>query len=114
MTFCDPMDCSMPGSSVSHYLPEFAQIQILSSFTVSFIHNSIYSFLLVGLAFRHIYQSQAQQELVPPSFLNFFLLNHSNQVQKVKVFLRNQLMVFMSYVVTPKTSRQGNISAFLE
>ena len=81
---------------------------------MSFIHNSIYSFFLAGLAFRHIYQSQAQQGLVPPSFLSFFLLNHSNQVQKVKAFLRNQLMVFMFYVVTPKTSRQGNISAFLE
>ena len=27
-TPCDPMDCSMPGSSVLHYLPEFAQIQV--------------------------------------------------------------------------------------
>ena len=24
----DPMDCSMPGSSVLHYLPEFAQIHV--------------------------------------------------------------------------------------
>ena len=22
---CDPMDCSIPGSPVLHYLPEFAQ-----------------------------------------------------------------------------------------
>ena len=28
-TLCDPMNCSMPGSSVLHYLPEFAQIHIL-------------------------------------------------------------------------------------
>ena len=27
-TLCDPMDCSMPGSSVLHYLPEFAQIRV--------------------------------------------------------------------------------------
>ena len=26
-TLCDPMDCRMPGSSVLHYLPEFAQIR---------------------------------------------------------------------------------------
>ena len=26
LTFCDPMDCSMPDSSVLHYLLEFAQI----------------------------------------------------------------------------------------
>ena len=25
-TLGNPMDCSMPGSSVLHYLPEFAQI----------------------------------------------------------------------------------------
>ena len=27
-TLCDPMDCSIPGSSVFHYLLEFAQIHI--------------------------------------------------------------------------------------
>ena len=28
MTFCDPMDCSMPGLPVLHYLPEFAQTHV--------------------------------------------------------------------------------------
>ena len=28
-TLCDPMDWSMPGSPVLHYLPEFAQIHVL-------------------------------------------------------------------------------------
>ena len=28
VTLCDPMDCSTPGSSVLHYLPEFIQIHI--------------------------------------------------------------------------------------
>ena len=27
-TLCDLMDCSMPGFSVLHYLPEFAQIHV--------------------------------------------------------------------------------------
>ena len=27
-TLCDPIDCSMPGFSVFHYLLEFAQIQV--------------------------------------------------------------------------------------
>ena len=27
-TLCDPIDCSTPGFSVFHYLPEFAQIHI--------------------------------------------------------------------------------------
>ena len=28
-TLCDPMDCSMPGFPVFHYLPEFVQTHIL-------------------------------------------------------------------------------------
>ena len=28
--FCSPMDCSMPGFPVLHYLPEFAQIHVHS------------------------------------------------------------------------------------
>ena len=28
LTLCDPLDCSTPGSSVLHYLPEFAQIHV--------------------------------------------------------------------------------------
>ena len=28
LTLCDPMDCSPPGSSVLHHLPEFAQIHV--------------------------------------------------------------------------------------
>ena len=27
-TLYDPMDCSLPGSSVLHYFPEFAQIHV--------------------------------------------------------------------------------------
>ena len=27
-TLCRPMDCSTPGSSVLHYLPEFAEIHV--------------------------------------------------------------------------------------
>ena len=28
LTLCDPMDCSIPGSPVFHYLPEFAQTHV--------------------------------------------------------------------------------------
>ena len=28
-TLCNPMDCSMPGFPVHHYLPEFAQTHVL-------------------------------------------------------------------------------------
>ena len=27
-TLCDPMDCSMPGFPVLHYLPEFVQTHV--------------------------------------------------------------------------------------
>ena len=30
LTLCSPMDCRMPGSSVHHYLPEFADSCLLS------------------------------------------------------------------------------------
>ena len=30
-TLCDPMDCSTPRFSISHYLPEFAQIHVHES-----------------------------------------------------------------------------------
>ena len=39
LTLCNPMDCLIPGSSVLHYLPEFAQIHVfltVSSFAASF------------------------------------------------------------------------------
>ena len=32
---CDPMDCSTPGSSVLHYLLEFAQIHVIESLMLS-------------------------------------------------------------------------------
>ena len=28
LTLCDPMDCSAPGSSVLHFLPEFTQTYV--------------------------------------------------------------------------------------
>ena len=31
LTLCDPLDCSTPGLTVFHYLPEFAQIQEIST-----------------------------------------------------------------------------------
>ena len=35
LTLCNPMHCSMPGSFVLHYLPEFAQIHVLESVMLS-------------------------------------------------------------------------------
>ena len=54
LTFCNPMDCSMPGSSVLHYLPEFAQIH------VHWISNPI----------------QPSHPLPPPSTFTFSVSQH--------------------------------------
>ena len=35
LTLCDPIDCSTPGFSVLHYLPEFAQIYVIESLRLS-------------------------------------------------------------------------------
>ena len=35
LTFYDPMDCSTPGSSILHYLPEFVQIHVTESVMLS-------------------------------------------------------------------------------
>ena len=37
-TLCDPMDCSTPGSSVLHYIPEYAQI------LVHWVSDAIYTY----------------------------------------------------------------------
>ena len=43
-TLCDPMDCSMPGFRVLHYLPEFPQTQSLSQWYHPTISSSATSF----------------------------------------------------------------------
>ena len=61
LTICDPMDCSTPGSSVLHYLLEFAQIhaQWLShavltiSFSASTFSFCLRSFLASGSLWLH-------------------------------------------------------------
>ena len=35
LRLCNPMDCSIPGTSVPHYLPEFAQIMSTESVIIS-------------------------------------------------------------------------------
>ena len=51
LTFCDPMDCSMPGFPVLYYLPEFAQTHVRSvSDGIQFSHP-LSSLLLLPLVF---------------------------------------------------------------
>ena len=40
---CNPMDCSMPGSSILHYLPESAQIHVhVRYLTISLCHPLLF------------------------------------------------------------------------
>ena len=65
MTLCDPMNCSMPGFSVLHYLPEFAQTH------VHWVHDAIQPF----------------HPLLPSSLLALNLSQHQRS------FLMSQLFV---------------------
>ena len=42
-TLCDPMDCSTPGLSILHYLPEFDQIHVNRQNVKSLIFSSRYT-----------------------------------------------------------------------
>ena len=63
-TLCDPMDCSTPGFSVCHQLPELAQIDV---------HR-------VGDAM------QPSHHLLSPSSLAFNLSQHQGLFQRVSSF----------------------------
>ena len=43
LTLCDPMDCSTPGLSILHYLPEFAQIHFNRQNVKSLIFSGRYT-----------------------------------------------------------------------
>ena len=44
-TLCNPMDCTMPGSSVLHCIPTFAQTQVHWVYDAGAYGNSIFNFL---------------------------------------------------------------------
>ena len=51
---CNPMDCSMPDSSVPQYLPEFAQIHVHVSVMLSNQLNLCHPLLLLPSIFPSI------------------------------------------------------------
>ena len=51
---CDPLDCSMPGSSVLHYLLEFAQVYVRSIRGAVTISSSEASFSFLPSVFPSI------------------------------------------------------------
>ena len=64
---CHPMDCSMPGSPVLHYLPEFAQKYIyISPKSYACIKMSSFSFLTCKSVIKSL------SFLIPSHFQNGF------------------------------------------
>ena len=53
-TLCDPVDCSMPSSSVLHCLPEFAKIMSIESVMLSYHLTLCFPFLLLPSIFPSI------------------------------------------------------------
>ena len=60
-TLCDPTDCSRPGSTVLHYLPEFAQLHVHLVSDIIYL-NLCYPLLLC-------FQSFPSSESFPMSWL---------------------------------------------
>ena len=52
LTLCDPMDCSVPGFLVIHYLPKFAQTRPLSRWCHPAISSSVIPFSSCLQSFR--------------------------------------------------------------
>ena len=70
-TLCDPMDCSMLGSSVLHYFPEFAQIHV-GRWAYAAISPSFTSF---SSCLSHIHWRHLQV----PSWVKLLLIVHIKQ-----------------------------------
>ena len=85
VTFCDPMDCSIPGFPVLHYLLEFAQIHVHESVMLS-NHLILYYPLLLPSVF--------------PSIRVFFRVCSLNQMAEVN----------WSFSISPSNEYSGLIS----
>ena len=88
---CNPMDCSTPGFSVPHYLPEFAQIHVhwvgdalylshplllLSPFAFSFsLHQDFFQWIDSLHQMANVFELQLQHQLFQWIFRAYFLLN---------------------------------------
>ena len=82
-TLCDPMDCSMPDSSVLHYLPEFAQIHVdWVSDAIQTISSSVHSLLLLPsiVPSIRIFSSESVLHIRWPKYWSFrFRISASNE-----------------------------------
>ena len=72
-SLCHPMDCSTPGSSVLHSLPEFAQTHVLESMIASNHLVLCHSLLLLPSIFLSIrvFSSELALHIRWPKYWNF-------------------------------------------
>ena len=85
-TLCNPMDCSTPGSSVLHYLPEFAQILVHG------VDDGI----------------QPSHPLLPSSLFSFNLSQHQGLFQWVSYL--HQVVKYWSFSISSSNEYLGLIS----
>ena len=81
LTLLDPMDCSTPGFSVLHHLPEFAQIHIIESVMPS-SHLILFHPLLLPSVFPSIrvFSSESNLLIRWPKYWRFSSsINPSNE-----------------------------------
>ena len=87
-TLCNPMKCSMSGSLVFHYLPEFAQTH------VHWVSDAI----------------QPPHPLLPPSSLALNLFQHQGPFQLVSIRIRWPKYWSFSFSISPSNEYSGLIS----
>ena len=73
LTFCDPMDCTMPGFPIPHYLLEFAQVHVHWS-VVPCNHLILYCPLLLlpsSFPSTRVFSSESALSIRWPTFWSF-------------------------------------------
>ena len=88
LTLCNPIDCSMPGLPVPHYLPEFAQVH------VHWVSDII----------------QPSHPLLPSSSFLFNLSQHQGLFQWVSSSHQVAKVLGFSFSISPSNEYSGLIS----
>ena len=93
---CDPMDCSMPGLPVPHYLSEFAQVHVcwigdaiqpfhpllLSSFTFHLSqHQDLFQWVSSSHQVAKVSEASASASVLPMSIQGWFPLGLTGLIQ---------------------------------
>ena len=91
LTLCEPMDCSVPGFPVFHYLPEFAQTHVHCE-SVMLSNHLIFcnSLLLLPSIFpsSRLFSSESALNIRWPKYWSFiFSISHSSEYSGLIYFM---------------------------